>query len=420
MTLRAMLPIAVFCSLLGACASGGGKAPAAQETAPVAAAEAPKAAQKAAPKTADKPATPPSDAPATPTKTVAKKQKPVPTAQPQPAPTAQPEPAPTAQPEPAPTAEQEPKFEVNTPQEPYYDQPPPSQPRKPAPAKPEATKPEVALPEPVHPPVAPAAPAAPALVKQPDAIAILERARKELAGVRTLDCVTITEATGEAANTMPNLGIRNRVQLRFQYDDAVSIPFFVITRIIETPTGEAYGPRSVYDGKRAVIIDDASKTFVDPGRNWFDVVGANLSAIPQWFFKERMTLARRKPGANVTGAGALEAELIGARVLGVEQFDGQQCDLVEFYFSKNIVKFSETTGAPEVVDEQRYTETVHFARADGLPRRVVTRDIATPGTPPGSGSTITAQFLKMKVNPGYEAPFFDLSIPGGYQPQPKK
>ena len=413
MTLRAMLPIAVFCSLLGACASGGGKAPAAPENAPVAAAEAPMVAPKAAPKTADKPATPPSDAPATPTKAVAKKQKPVPTAQPQPAPTAQPEP----------------KFEVNTPQEPYYDQPPPSQPRKPAPAKPEATKPEVALPEPVQsvqppsvqpPSVQPPPPAAPALVKQPDAIAILERARKELAGVRTLDCVTITEATGEAANTMPNLGIRNRVQLRFQYDDAVSIPFFVITRIIETPTGEAYGPRSVYDGKRAVIIDDASKTFVDPGRNWFDVVGANLSAIPQWFFKERMTLARRKPGANVTGAGALEAELIGARVLGVEQFDGQQCDLVEFYFSKNIVKFSETTGAPEVVDEQRYTETVHFARADGLPRKVVTRDIATPGTPPGSGSTITAQFLKMKVNPGYEAPFFDLSIPGGYQPQPKK
>ena len=129
---------------------------------------------------------------------------------------------------------------------------------------------------------------------------------------------------------------------------------------------------------------------------------------------------RRKPGANVTGAGALEAELIGARVLAVEPFDGQQCDLVEFYFSKNIVKFSETTGAPEVVDEQRYTETVHFARADGLPRKVVTRDIATPGTPPGSGSTITAQFLKMKVNPGYEAPFFDLSIPAGYQPQPKK
>ena len=404
MTLRAMLPIAVFCSLLGACASGGGKADTAQETAPVAAAETTKAAPKAAPKTADKPATPPSDAPATPTKTAAKKQKPVPTAQPQPAPTAQPEP----------------KFEVNTPQEPYYDQPPPSQPRKPAPAKPEATKPEVALPEPVQPPVAPAAPAAPSLVKQPDAIAILERARKELAGVRTLDCVTITEATGEAANTMPALGIRNRVQLRFQYDDAVSIPFFVITRVIETPTGEAYGPRSVYDGKRAVIIDDASKTFVDPGRNWFDVVGANLSAIPQWFFKERMTLARRKPGANVTGAGALEAELIGARVLGVEQFDGQQCDLVEFYFSKNIVKFSETTGAPEVVDEQRYTETVHFARVDGLPRKVVTRDIATPGTPPGSGSTITAQFLKMKVNPGYEAPFFDLSIPAGYQPQPKK
>ena len=219
---------------------------------------------------------------------------------------------------------------------------------------------------------------------------------------------------------MPALGVRNRVQLRFQYDDAVSIPFFVITRIIETPTGEAYGPRSVYDGKRAVIIDDASKTFVDPGRNWFDVVGANLSAIPQWFFKERMTLARRKPGANVTGAGALEAELIGARVLAVEPFDGQQCDLVEFYFSKDIVKFSETTGAPEVVDEQRYTETVHFARVDGLPRKVVTRDIATPGTPPGSGSTITAQFLKMKVNPGYEAPFFDLSIPAGYQPQPKK
>ena len=373
MTLRAMLPIAVFCSLLGACASGGGKADTAQETAPVTAAETTKA---------------------------AKKQKPAPTAQP------------------------EPKFEVNTPQEPYYDQPPPSQPRKPAPAKPapakpEATKPEVALPEPVQ-PQPPVAPAAPSLVKQPDAIAILERARKELAGVRTLDCVTVTEATGEAANTMPALGVRNRVQLRFQYDDAVSIPFFVITRIIETPTGEAYGPRSVYDGKRAVIIDDASKTFVDPGRNWFDVVGANLSAIPQWFFKERMTLARRKPGANVTGAGALEAELIGARVLAVEPFDGQQCDLVEFYFSKNIVKFSETTGAPEVVDEQRYTETVHFARADGLPRKVVTRDIATPGTPPGSGSTITAQFLKMKVNPGYEAPFFDLSIPAGYQPQPKK
>ncbi|MEY3141902.1 MAG: hypothetical protein RLY21_395 [Planctomycetota bacterium] len=374
MKLRLALPIAVLCSLLGACTSGGGKAATAPEPAPA----------TESPKTVAKPK------PSTPETKVVKKQAPAPAAQP------------------------EAKFEISTPQEPYYDQQAPSKPATPQPAKPEVAKPVVVKPEP------PAALAAPPLVTQPEAIAALERAREKLAGVRTIDFVSLTEATGEVAANIPGLGVRNRVQLRFQYDDAVSVPFFVITRIVETPSGEAIGARVIYDGQRAVILDDASRTFVDPGRAWFEVVGPNLSAIPQWYFKERMTLARRKPGANVTGAGALEPELIGARILGVEQFDGQECDVVEFFYSKDIVKFSETDGQPEVVDEQRYTETIHFARADAMPRKIVMRDIPHPSAPPGSGSTVTVQMVKVAINPGYEASFFDTSIPTGYQPQAKR
>lgn len=371
--LRVVVPIAVMCSLLGACASKGGPAT-----------TAPKSEVGAKSEAAPKPAV--------------KKEAPAP--------------APAAQ------------LEIDIPREPYYDQTPPSQPRQPN--QPEAATPEAATPEPTPKPAPelspepPAALVAPPLTKQAEAVAILERAREKLAGVRTLDCVSLTESTGDAANSIPGLGKRNRVQLRFQYDDAVSVPFFIVTPIFDTATGEVLGPRAIYDGKRAVILDDAARTFVDPGRNWFDVVGPNLSAIPQWFLKERMTLARRKPGANLTGAGAIEPELLGARILGVEQLDGQECDVVELYYSKPIVKFSETTGKPEVVDEQRHTETVHFARADAMPRKIVIRDIPHPSAPAGSGSTITSHYLRMVVNPGYEPNFFDTSIPAGYLPQPKR
>lgn len=387
--LRVVVPVAVLCALLGACASGGGKTtPAAEPSKPVAAPPAPAVEQ-------------PAPAP----KKVVKK------------------------PAPAPAAEAQPKFEINTPQEPYIDTVPPSQPPQPAPAKPDASKveapkvdaPKVDAPK-VETPASEPPPAlvAPPLVKQPDAVAVLERAREKLAEVRTLDCITVTEATGPAAATIPGLGVRNRVQLRFQYDDAVSVPFFVITPLIPTPNGDALGPRATYDGTRAIIVDDATRTYSDPGRNWFDVVGPRLNAIPQWFFRERMTLARRKPDATVTRGSTLEAELIGARILGVEQFDGQECDVVELYFMKEIVKFSETTGAAEVVDDQRFTETVHFARADGMPRKVVMRDVPRPDAPAGSGSTITSQYLKMVVNPGHEADFFDTSIPAGYLPQQQR
>lgn len=381
-TRSAILPATISClALLGGCASSG---------------------------TAKKPAEPSAAKPAVPAEKSAQ-------------PAAKPS-APAAKPASAAApagATEAPKYEIDVPRDPYIDLAVPRQQPAPKTEAPKTEPPKTEAPKKEPPTPAQGQQAGdvkpPPLMLQADAVAILERAREKLAEVRTLDCITLTEASENVdASTIPGLGLRHRVQLRFQYSDAVSLPFLRITRINATAQGIQLGPTVAYNGKSAIVIDDRERSYFDSGRNWARVIGPVIPAIPQWFLRERMTAARKAKGAQPSGSGALEPELIGARVLGQEELDGQPCDIVELYFSRNVVTFTEAGAAPQVVDEQRYTETTHFAKTDGMPRKIVRRDFPSPGSGGNTGGTVTMLYSQMVVNPGFEPEYFAVEPPAGY------
>ena len=255
----------------------------------------------------------------------------------------------------------------------------------------------------------------PPLIVQADAMAIVERAREKLAAVRTLDCITLTERVGPpTARGDFGIGVRHRVQLRFERSDAISVPFFRITRIDSTSEGDVLGPTSIYDGRRSIVVHDADQSYFDPGAEWIRTVGPVIPALPQWFLSERAAAAQRKTAAANRLPSPVEPEVLGARVIAIEELDGQTCDVVELYESKAVISFSDTNGAPEIVDERRYTVTTHFARSDGMPRRVVTRDLPGPGDSPAGMTTLTTHYMNMTVNPGFEAAYFSAVPPAGY------
>jgi len=265
-------------------------------------------------------------------------------------------------------------------------------------------------------PAQPASLAPPAIV-QADAIAIVERARELLADVRSLACETMTEATGAAAaQAQFSLGVRHRVELRFERRDAVSVPLFRIARVDSADGGDVLGPTSIYDGTRAIIVDDRARTFLDPGRDWVRVAGPVIPALPQWFLRERARAAQLAQGAPPARPGPLEPEVIGARVVAVEDLDGVECDVVELYFIRSLVAMSDEDGSLEVIDEQRYTETTHFARVDGMPRRIVTREIPEAGAAEGAESSLTVHFRGLSVNPDFGPSHFLAAPPAGYTP----
>lgn len=246
-------------------------------------------------------------------------------------------------------------------------------------------------------------------------MSIVQRSLDTLKNVRTLDCVTLTEASGPPApRGNVGIGVRHRVQLRFERKDAISVPFFRITRIDSTEGGDVLGPTSLYDGRSAIVIHDSDKTYYDPGSEWIRAVGPVIPALPQWFIKQRALAAQRETLAAGGQPNPMEPELLGARVIATEDLDGTPCDVVELYYSMNVVQFADGGGAPEVVDERRYTETTHFARADGLPRRVVTRDLPRPGEKAAEMRTITMHYMNMVVNPSLEAAYFKATPPEGY------
>lgn len=257
----------------------------------------------------------------------------------------------------------------------------------------------------------------PPLVVHREAELIAERARETLKAIRTFSCETMLEGSGASVAGIEILGVWHRVQMRFQTQDGLSIPKFRITRIDRSAADGIAGPTIVYSGSRALEFDERTQTFTDLGNNWFQAVGAALPALPQWVLEERFKNAQRARTPAGAPPNPLDPVIIGARILRTEELDGQTCDVVEFFMERNIVSMTEEGAAGGVVGKGLYIETIHYARSDSLPRRVVRQEIETPDTPGVGGDRITMNYAKFVLNPGYADEFFDANPPAGFKPQ---
>lgn len=251
----------------------------------------------------------------------------------------------------------------------------------------------------------------PPMIVQDDAMAIIDRALANVKELRTLDCITLTESVGVPEEMrMSGLGLKRRVQLRFVQLDSISMPNFRITHLDQGPEGDVAGAVALFDGKRAILVDDRSRTYFDPGSEWLKVVGPHLPAIPRWYFVERAAAARMPD--EVEASEILLPDIVGARILRTEELDGQACDVVEVFKSQNVVAEGDTT--TEVVDEIRYTETIHYARSDGMPRRVELRMLSGPEGTITPGEVTTMHYWGVVMNPEFAPSFFRAEPPAGY------
>jgi hypothetical protein len=408
----------VAAAVLSACASSGGTqaaaapAPAAQE--PAASAPAPAVAPKAEPVAV---------AAAAPTQKVKPKPQPPQSAKqkaPPAAETAVPSasaaddtkasiaPPPPPPPPAAPVPPKDPNGPVITPAEPVSPRVAPPQ-KTVAPAVP-ATTPPTAAPgtdSPTGPIVLPP------MIVQANAMAISQRALEAMKSLRTIDCITRTEQIGVPEQLrLSGLGLTRRAQLRFEHNDAVSMPLLRITQLTDTPAGVVEGPVAVFDGKKAMLIDDRDRTFVDPGEDWIAVVGPNLPAIPRWYLVERSNAVRTPEERKE--AERFQTTVLGARILGTEELDGQLCDIVELYKSQPVFADTGGDGVGEIIDEIRFTDTIHYARGDGMPRRVQMRMLSGPKGDITPGETTIMHYSKVVINEGLEKEFFSAKPPAGY------
>lgn len=238
----------------------------------------------------------------------------------------------------------------------------------------------------------------------PDASAIIERAKGNLLTLRTIDCVTEPQASGGADS-----GVRYRIQLRFDKSDAMSMPLFRITKLTKGADGEVAGPAAIFDGRKGVLVDDRDRSYFDPGTEWRQFLMGYMVELPRWYISERSAaIVKARTGR---GLGPTAPALAGARLLKSEQFAGVDCDVVELYWIQ-AVKSANDAGVEEVIDENRYTETIHYARTDGMPRKVEFRPLVA-GDGAAAATRVTT-YEKVVINEGLEREFFSTNPPEGY------
>ncbi|MEI6475488.1 MAG: TlpA disulfide reductase family protein, partial [Planctomycetota bacterium] len=168
--------------------------------------------------------------------------------------------------------------------------------------------------------------------------------------------------------------------------------------------------RFAFDGKGAVMIDEAKKCYTVSDAQWFQLLGQRAAALPQWYIENRMDMAA------MGGSPDDQPKLVAATIVGEETLDGTPCDVVKVVRSMKLEGGEDDEGKPVPAKEMRITETIAFARTDGLPRRVASAT-EIPGEEAMSGMNTTATFNGVKSDPTMDDKTFATAAPAGYKKQ---
>jgi hypothetical protein len=274
----------------------------------------------------------------------------------------------------------EPKFEVDVPKDPFVEGKVPAEPAKP--------KGGVVV----------------ADVVDPAAYAIVQRAMKVAAELRTIELVTSAKLEGGDLTNIPaGYGAPHEVTLEYRFKDAISLPKMRIS-----PVSSNGVVVFTHNGSGGLVVDMNAKVYRAAKTGWTTLAPFALGALPGWITTERQLAASQgKKSSEVE----LRPVLIAASILRAETVDGVECDVVRIVKSRDLFADDVGGGKPGVVDVQRIVQEVAYARADGFPRRIIQ---TLDGAPEG-GQRSTIEFSRVKVNPTLDPLTFDIAPPAGFR-----
>jgi len=250
-------------------------------------------------------------------------------------------------------------------------------------------------------PAATKAPAAPDTV-DPKAKAIHDKGMDTLRKLKNVDMVSQMSVTGVDPSMLPpGLGDKTRFVVDFEGAGGM-MPFgrLAAERTADGKTSERFAT----DGKSALMVDEGKKSYMQGGPELMGAMGPRASTI-QWLAMNRMM----DPAAEGPGM----PKLVSCTVIGEEKLDGVDCDIVCAVRAMKFEGMEDEDGKPMPAKEARMTETIAFARTDGLPRRIATKN-EVPGEDMGN-MVMTLTFTGVKADGTLDAKTFATAAPEGYK-----
>ncbi|MFM7260575.1 MAG: hypothetical protein ACKO3W_08225, partial [bacterium] len=230
-----------------------------------------------------------------------------------------------------------------------------------------------------------AAKAAPGSIDE-KAKAIYDQGVAAARALKSIDVVTQMKFAGEGIDPSmlpPGFGAKSRVRMKFIEGEGGAKMFAGLVAI-ERLDGDRIVERFIAgkrDGKEegkeegnddAILIMPEAKTYAK-SETVTDLMGIAARAIPRWILEQR---AAGTPNREQGGMVMPESKLLSAEMVGPETIDDLECDVVktvrEFDISSVIDGGEVPEGMPATA---KLAETIAFARADGLPRRILVMPI---------------------------------------------
>jgi thiol-disulfide isomerase/thioredoxin len=258
---------------------------------------------------------------------------------------------------------------------------------------------------------APGTPEAPKAVDVIDAKAkaIHDRGVETVKKLKGIEMIAEMKVAGVDPSMLPpGLDGPSHVVLDFKNDGGGPAPFGRV--VLESLKDGKPQMRFAFDGKGAVMIDEAKKSYTFSDTQGFQMLGQCAAALPQWYIENRMDIAA------MGGSPEDMPQMVAATIVGEETLDGTPCDVVKVVRSMKLEGMEDDDGKPLPASEMRITDTIAFARTDGLPRRVASA-AEIPGEEAMSGMNTTATFNGVKADPTMDEKTFSTATPAGYKKQ---
>ena len=244
---------------------------------------------------------------------------------------------------------------------------------------------------------------APADTIDPKAKAIHDKGVDAVKKLKAIELTSELKVDGvDMGMVPPELLDKTRVVLDFKTDGSSPMPFGRFT--MESMKDGKVTARFAFDGKSALLVDETAKRYREGGQEWFMLLGQRAANLPQWYLENRMDLA---------AMGADAPTLVGATMVGEENLDGTACDVVRCVRTMKLDVMEDEDGKPAAPREMRMTETIAFARTDGLPRRVMSKT-EVPGEEAMAAMSTTVTFSGVKADPAADDKTFATAAPAGY------
>lgn len=201
--------------------------------------------------------------------------------------------------------------------------------------------------------------------------AIYDKGVAAARALKSIDLVTQTKLDMEGidpAMLPPGFGAKSRVRMQFTESGDASAPFVLGGMVsIERLDAGKVVERFVAGKDGAILVMPEAKTYATSDA-WMELMGTAAMAIPQWILEQR---AAGKPDREDAGMVMPESKILSVVLAGSETIDDLECDVVKAVRELDMSSVADAGEMPDGMPAtMKLSETIAFARTDGLPRRI--------------------------------------------------